>query len=197
MIEGENMEELTTSANYLPEPDEDGQPRIDPDYYRNVINDRIDDFIARKGKDPAKINGNDLMAAFIGIRESIFKQTHAERNRRSNIPYTTNNIAALLDIYINIVVERGAHPSLYGFSWLTGIEEKTVKEYVTPAQFAILNIRREMLRNSLADDRMGRIVLANNDSSYGLEYEKKQATDREQIRQLHTANELPQLIETQ
>lgn len=192
------MEELTASANYLPEPDENGKPRINPEYYKNIINDRIDDFISRKGKDPAKINGNDLMAAFVGIRQAIFKYKGEEWQRHAcNVPYTVYNIKSLLDVYINIAIERGAHPSLFGFSWLTGIDENTVKEYLTPASLEILNIRREMLRNSLADDRMGRIVLANNDSSYGLEYEKKQATDREQIRQLHTANELPQLTEIQ
>jgi hypothetical protein len=82
---------------------------------------------------------------------------------------------------------------MYGFSILTGIAEDTVKKYVTPADLEILNIRREMLRNALSDDRMGRIVLANNDSSYGLEYEKKNTIERETVKQGLNLSDLPKL----
>ena len=55
------------------------------------------------------------------------------------------------------------------------------------------NLRRELLRNLLADDKTGRIVLANNDASFGLEYEKKNAVERETIKAGLSMGELPQL----
>lgn len=180
---------LQISNNYLTETDENGQRKVNATYYYNVINDSIQAYMEEHKL--TKISGNDLLAIFNETRQRIFACDHNQpHNRKCNIPYTQYNISTLLQIYINLCMNYKCNPSLFGFSTLTGINEDAIKQYVTLAHSEILNIRREMLRNELYNDRMGRIVLANNDSSYGLEYEKKQAQERETIRQGLTLEDL-------
>lgn len=192
------MEEITTTQNYLSQPDENGQPRINPSYYKTILSDFIDRYMQDNNIQPDKITNNKMLAICQSIYESIFSN-HVDKDkptnptRKCNIPYSQYNIATLLDIYKSTLIKYNCFPSLFGFSILTGIQEETVKRIVTPSQLEILNIRREMLRNALSDDRMGRIVLANNDSSYGLEYEKKNVIERETVKQGLNLTELPKL----
>lgn len=187
-------------TNFLTETDENGQNKIDINYYKNTINDLIVRFIEETQNNPYKptinadkITNNNMLSICIYIYETLFKREKAYKtDAASNIPYTQYNISALLQLYIDIVQSYGCIPSLYGFSRMTGIDENTVKK-VTPSSIGIVNIRAEMLRNALSDDRMGRIVLANNDSSYGLEYEKKNTIERETVRQGLALNDLPKL----
>lgn len=191
---------METTQNYLTELDENGQPQINIEYYRNTITDLITRYIEESQTNPYKptinadkITNNNMLSICIYIYESLFKREKAYKTDSAcNIPYTQYNITALLQLYIDIVQSYGCIPSLYGFSRMTGIQEDTIKK-VTPATMEILNIRREMLRNALSDDRMGRIVLANNDSSFGLEYEKKNTIERETVRQGLALNDLPKL----
>jgi hypothetical protein len=182
---------VTISNNYITETDENGQPIINPDYYKNILVDHINEYINTSGIDRNKISGNDFLAIFSQLHNTIFKPDKPLKNNyKCNIPYTTDNISRLLNVYIEICYLYKINPSLFAFSVLTGITEEVVKKYVTLSGLTITNIRREMLRNELYNDRMGRIVLANNDSSYGLEYEKKQAQERETIRQGLTLEDL-------
>ena len=186
------MEELTTNQNYLTEPDENGKPRINPAYYKNVLVDYIQRF--KEDHNTDKLTNNNMLAICQDIQENVFAQrTNKQYNNNCNIPYSTHNITALFLIYKSVCLKYGCIPSMYGLSILTGIAEDTIKKYVTPAELEILKVRREMLRNALSDDRMGRIVLANNDSSYGLEYEKKNTIERETVRQGLALNDLPKL----
>lgn len=188
------MNDITTNQNYLAEPDENGKPRINPAYYKNVIVDYIHRYTQENGITPDKLTNNNMLAICQEIQEAVFNPSDIKQhNPKCNIPYTTHNLTELFYIYKSVCVKYGRIPSLYGFSILTGIAEDTIKKYVTPADLEILNIRREMLRNALSDDRMGRIVLANNDSSYGLEYEKKNTIERETVRQGLALNDLPKL----
>lgn len=181
-------------TNYLQETDENGQNKINIDYYRNIITDYITDYINTSGLDRNKLTGNDFLACFASIHEKVFKPIKPTfTNKKCDIPYTQYNISELLKIYVNICLLYKIHPSLFAFSVLTGITEEIVKKYVTTSSLTISNFRREMLRNDLASDRMGRIVLANNDSSYGLEYEKKNTIERETVRQGLALNDLPKL----
>lgn len=190
------MEELTVLANYLTEPDEDGKPRIDPDYYKTVLHEYIERERQERGLE--KITVNNMLSILISAYDAIFRERGSRRqNEKCNIIYTPGNIAELLRIYCDEVIRYGVRPSLYQFSRLTGIDEGVTQDYLTSAASEMRKICEEMLDGLLFEDRTGRIVLANNSARYGMEFEKKQATDREQIRQLHTANELPQLIETQ
>lgn len=181
-------------TNYLQETDENGQNKINIDYYRNIIIDYINDYINTSGLDRNKLTGNDFLSIFKRIQSQVFKpHKNTFPITKCNIPYTDYNINALYDLYIDICFIYKVHPSLFQFSILTGLDESTIHKYVTRSQAETLNIRREMLRNDLSNDRMGRIVLANNDSSYGLEYEKKNTIERETVRQGLALNDLPKL----
>lgn len=185
-----------TDTNYLTTLDENNKPMINPAYYKNLIIDQIETYIKTNEIKRDKLTGNDLIAIFQGIYESIFKpDTNKRYNEKSNIPYTDYNINSLWDIYNTISISFKVPPSAYAFSILTGIQEDTARKYVTPSKFETVNIRREMIRNELYNDRMGRIVLANNDNSFGLEYEKKNTVEREQIKHGLQLNELPKLEE--
>lgn len=187
-------EPTTTGANYLPTVDENGKPMIDPTYYKNIIQDRITAYMQETGTDRNHIDGNDLLAVYRETQQTIFKPPYTpQSNNRCNIPYTPHNIDALFKVYINISTAYKVPPSLFAFSILTGIDEGTTEKYLTLAGFEISNIRREMLRNKLYSDRTGSIVLANNDTSFGLEYEKKNTVERETIKRGLSLQELPQL----
>ena len=193
------MEYLQTSENYLPELDENNQKKINPDYYKQTIKDLIIRYIEDSHNDPTrptlnmdKLTNNNMLSILNYIHSIVFHNNNKQYTTQNacNIPYTKYNIETLLKVYKDIVLSFNCTPSLYQFSMLTGIQEDTIKKYLTAASMEIVNIRREILRNELSNDRMGRIVLANNDNSYGLEYEKKQAVDRETIRQGMTLDDL-------
>lgn len=185
---------MDTLQNYLTETDENNKPIINVNYYKNAIIDNINNYIYETGIERNKLTGNDLLAVFRQTQQNLFKpQKKAFPPTNTNIPYTTTNIDLLMEMYINICLMYKVHPSVFGFSILTGIDEATTHKYLTPSRFELLNIRREMLRNDLASDKVGRVVLANNDSSYGLEYERKNTLERETIRQGLSLQELPKL----
>lgn len=183
--------------NYLTTLDDNGRQMINPDYYKNIIYDYINLYIQDNEIKKRDIDGNDLLSIFRSVNEKIFinhnKNPNNPASPNSNIPYTTYNIATLYKLYTDISLCYKVHPSLYAFYVLTGIEEDTTKKYLTRAGVDTLNLRREMLRNELAQDKTGRIVLANNDQSYGLEYEKKSALDRETIKQGLSLQDLPKI----
>ena len=180
--------------NYLSTLDENNKPMINPAYYKNVINDYIQTYLQEHNKTPDKLTNNNMLSICNEIRERIFKNDNKRyiTDKSANIPYTQFNIDSLLNIYRDILLYYNCVPSLYGFSILTGLDEGTIKK-VSPSSSEILNLRREMLRNELYNDRMGRIVLANNDSSFGLEYEKKNTLERETIKQGLSVSDLPRL----
>lgn len=200
-----NDNTITTGANYLPTQDENGKPMIDPTYYKNIITDHINHFIEESQAnpykptiDPDKLTNNQMLTILKYIYQSIF--TNPSRayitDRRCNVPYTDYNINTLYLLYMDIVQSYGCIPSFYGFSSMTGLSEDIIHRYVTSSDSEITNTRREMLRNLLADDKTGRIVLANNDSSFGLEYERKNTVERETIRRGLGVQDLPRLAET-
>lgn len=193
------MEYLQTSENYLSELDENNQKKINPDYYKQTIKDLIIRYIEDSHNDPTrptlnmdKLTNNNMLSILNYIHSIVFhndKQKYTRQNK-CNIPYTKYNIETLFNVYNDIILSFNCTPSLFQFSILTGLSEDTIHKYLTTAGTEIVNIRREILRNELSNDRMGRIVLANNDNSYGLEYEKKQAVERETIRQGMTLDDL-------
>lgn len=185
---------METSENYLQSLDSDNNPMINGDYYRNIIIENINNYIIETGIERKNLTGNDLLAIFRHTQQTIFKPTKKTfPNKTSNIIYSEYNIQTLYNLFIDICITYKVHPSLFAFSILTGIDENTVKIYLTSSQSETLNLRREMLRNELASDKTGRIVLANNDSSYGLEYERKNTIERETIKQGLSLQDLPQL----
>lgn len=180
--------------NYSLIQEDNNNPAINPDYYKNIINDHIETYLQDNGIKRDKLTANDLLSVYQTIYNHIFKPPkNKPDNAKCNINYTEENITALWEVYINITLSYKVPPSVFAFSVLTGIQEETTKKYVTSARIETLNYRREMLRNELYTDKMGRIVLANNDQSYGLEYEKKNNVEREQIKQGLTLQDLPQI----
>ena len=185
---------METSQNYLTEQDENGKQKINATYYKNIISDYIQEYIEETHTERNKLDGNDLLAVYRQIQQAVFRpSTTPQSNNRCNIPYTTYNIEALFTIYVDISTSYKIPPSLFAFSILTGIDEETTKKYLTLAGFEISNLRREMLQNKLYSDKTGAIVLANNDSSFGLEYERKNTIERETIKQGLSLQDLPQL----
>ena len=191
----EQLQTITDNQNYLPTTDENNKPMIDPTYYQNIITEYIESYIESNNLDRTKLNNNNMLSICLNINKAVFtNHNQAYRtDRRANIPYTEYNINTLLKIYVDTVISYGCIPSLFAFSQLTGIDEGTTQKYLSPASIEILNFRREMLRNLLADDKTGRIVLANNDASFGLEYERKNTIERETIKQGLSLGELPKL----
>lgn len=180
--------------NYLTTLDDNGRQMINPDYYKNVILDNINLYMQETGIKRNELDANDFLAIFRSLYNTLFKPLQNKpNNEQCNIPYTDYNLNTLFNVYIDICAMYKIHPSVFAFGVLTGITETIIRQYVTSAGLIITNFRRDMLRNELARDKTGRIVLANNDSSYGLEYEKKNTVEREQIRQGLSLNELPQI----
>ena len=166
------MNDLTTSNQcYLPQTDDNNQPMIDPTYYKNILVDYIESYIQENNLDRTKLNNNNMLSICLTIHEAVFINPNQayKTDRKSNIPYTEYNITSLLRIYRDTVISYGCIPSMFAFSKLTGISEDTIQKMVTRSSTEIVNTRKEMLRNLLADDKTGRIVLANNDASFGLE----------------------------
>jgi len=179
--------------NYLTTTDENNAPMINPDYYRNILTDFINDYMKETETPRNKLTGNDFLAICRKTYNTIFKPDTTQVYKKCNIPYTEYNINTLYNLYIDICLSYKIHPSMYAFSIMTGLDEGTIYRYVTPSRDETLFLRREMLRNELAQDKFGRVVLANNDSSYGLEYEKKNTVEREQIKQGLSLYDLPQI----
>lgn len=191
----EQLQTINPNQCYLSEQDENGKPMINPTYYQNIITDYIESYIEQNNIDRNKLNNNNMLSICLDINKAVFTNLNQayRTDRRANIPYTEYNINTLLRIYVDTVISYGCIPSLFAFSQLTGIDEGTAQKYLTPASIEIVNFRREMLRNLLADDKTGRIVLANNDASFGLEYERKNTIERETIKQGLSLGELPKL----
>ena len=175
--------EIETSANYTGLYDETNKPIINYDYYNNVIREKIAFYIDSLNYTDIKITANHLNAILSHIYNDIFKPDKILiSNKKCNIEYSKTNLNILFDIYISICRDFVIMPSLYGLSLLTGIQEDTFKQYVTPAGLEILNARREFVRNRLVDNNLGLTVLANNDTSVGLLYTRQNAIETAAIK---------------
>lgn len=176
--------DTNTTANFTGEYDTNNKPIIDKSYYENTINDHFKYYLDKLNYNPEKLTANHLNAIFNHIYNDIFKPTKTTQcNNKSNIPYSETNISILLDIYTSICRDNICIPSLYGFSLLTGIQEDTIKTYLTGAGLEILNARRDFIRNKLSDNNLGVTVLANNDPSVGLLYTRQNAIETQVIKQ--------------
>ena len=174
---------METSANYSGLYDENNKPIIDKTYYNNIIREKISYYIDALNYTDKKLTANHINAIFAHIQEDIFKTQETQiSNKKANIEYTQTNLTILFNIYISICRDFVIMPSLYGLSLLTGITEETFKEYVTPSSLAILNARREFVRNKLVENNLGVTVLANNDTSIGLLYTRQNAIESQAIR---------------
>lgn len=165
---------------------------IYPDYYKNAIQDEINNIIIEWSLNPDKININQFNGIFNEIGKRLFytdTQTHIN-NKRSNIPYNETNFTILLNIYKDICFKYNLPMSMYGLSLLIHTSEETIKKYVTTADLEIINNRREYTRNKLFDNNLGITVLANNDASVGLLYTRQNAIESQVIKTGLSLNDL-------
>lgn len=173
-----NMDKYTDNINM------DKNGIIYPDYYKNAIQDEINNIIIEWSINPDKININQFNGIFNEIGNRLFKNTsdYKPNNKQANIPYNENNFTILLNIYKNICFKYNLPMSMYGFSLLIHTSEETIKKYVTTADLEIINNRREYTRNKLFDNNLGITVLANNDTSVGLLYTRQNAIETQAIK---------------
>ena len=161
----------------------DSNGNIKPDYYKNVINDLINQIIIEWDIDKDKLNINRFNGIFNEIGNRIFytdSQTK-NHNKKCNIPYNEYNITSLFYIYKDICYKYNIPMSVYSFGLLTHIEDGTVKKYVTSIESEIINNRREFVRGKLFENNLGVTVLANNDASVGLMYNRQNTIEKSVI----------------
>lgn len=180
------MDKYTDNINM----DKDGI--IYPDYYKNAIQDEIDNIIIEWNLNPDKININQFNGIFNEIGNRLFKNTsgYNPNNKQCNIPYNETNFTILLSIYKNICFKYNLPMSMYGFSLLIHVSEDTIKKYVTSIDLEIINNRKEYTRNKLFDNNLGITVLANNDTSVGLLYTRQNAIESQVIKTGLSLNDL-------
>lgn len=188
----DNTEHCTDTITNL-----DPQGNINPDYYDRAIRACIEQYTDILGYDPNKLTNTNLLAIASHIYQSIFTPDKPQlKNRKCNIPYTTHNIESLIQIYINIWLDYGCAPSLFGFARMSGISTEIVKQYVTTSSLIFQNVNQSYLIGKLLDDGVvGHTVLANNESQFGLNYNRQNLLDHATVRQSLQAFDLVQIAQ--
>ena len=173
---------------------------IDPAYYRAACMDIIQRTFEEDGVNPEKVTTNDLQYALRQCYYAIFADTKKHDTRGfpklcCNIPYTTENITALLLLYFDICEKYRALPSLYAFERFTGLTEETVKKYVTAAALETVKARKSAIQNKLYEATVGVITLANNDADSGLMYNRQNIVDNATIKKSLNFADLVQIAQ--
>jgi len=168
---------------------------INPDYYKNVINDTCERVISELYPDE-KITNNHLLYIMGYIYNSIFKPNKTLiNNQKCNIPYNEYNINALFNIYLDLYNKYLCLPSLYSFSCMTGLSEDIIQAYVTEARLEITKNRRDKVQGKLYNSPLGVTVLANNDTDTGLMYNRQNMIERETVKQGLTVNDFVKIAQ--
>lgn len=163
---------------------------INPAYYKTACIDIIERTAAERGIDLNKITSNQLKSLLRECYYTLFKpEKNSFPNYRCNIPYTTDNITALLELYIDLNDKYNCIPSLFGFERFCGITEDTTLKYVTGSRLELLKLRKLYIQNKLTESPVGVIALANNDQDSGLMYNRQNIVDHETIKQGLTVND--------
>lgn len=172
----------------------DSDGNINAAYYENAIRELIPRYADMLNYDINKLTSNNLLAISNHIYKTLFKpQTTIKNNQKCNIPYNEYNFKTLLDIYSHIALDYNALPSLYTFSCLTGIQEETLRDYVTDAGQVMVKSRKEYLINRLNENNIGVMTLANNEQSIGLMYNRQNIIDHATVKQSLNVNDLVKL----
>lgn len=162
---------------------------INPDYYKNSINDLCQRAIFELYPDD-KITNNHMLAIMDYIYTSLFKPDKPLiNNQKCNIPYNEYNISTLFYIYLDLYNKYLCLPSLYSFSRMTGLSEDIIQAYVTAARMEITKNRRDKVQGKLYNSPLGVTVLANNDIDTGLMYNRQNMIDNQTVKQGLTVND--------
>ena len=163
---------------------------IDIDYYKNVINDLCKRYISELYPDVNKITNNHLLAIMGCIYNVLFKPNNTSWcNKKCNIPYNTENIKALFNIYMQLYDNYDCLPSMYSFSRLTGLSEDALYSYLTDIRSELTKNRREKVQGKLYNTPVGVVTLANNDLDTGLMYNRQNIVDHETVKQKLSLND--------
>ena len=175
----------------------DANGNIIESYYYNAINDCIQSYISILNYNPNKLTNNNLYAIAAHIYDHVFRPMKRQHHGENcNIPYTTDNISKLLNIYINIWLDYDCSPSLHCFERMTGICAEVVKQYVTTARLTILKVNQQYLINKLLDDgAIGHTVLANNEECYGLMYNRQNMLDKQTVSRNISLSDIRQIAQ--
>ena len=177
-------------------PNIDDNGHINIDYYKAATSDIIKRFIDDRGFDPAKLTSNQLQAALRQCYYALFAPDKRPFNNNAcNIPYTAENIRALLLLYADICELYQALPSLFAFERFTGLTEETVQTYVTDIRLAFQKSRKSAIQNKLYEGMIGVITLANNDSDSGLMYNRQNIQDQATVKKALNFSELVQIAQ--
>ena len=163
---------------------------INPAYYKTACLDIIERTAADRGLDLHKITTVQFKPLLRACYNSLFKPTKTTfNNYKCNIPYTTENISALLDVYLELCEYFNCIPSLFNFERFTGITEDTTQKYVTASRLELLKSRKSFIQDKLTESPVGVIALANNDQDTGLMYNRQNMVEKETIKQGLTLND--------
>ena len=159
-------------------------------YYYNATLDIIRREAEQDSIDLNKITANQLRAYLRICYHILYEPRKAQHyNNACIIPYTEDNILLLLYLYIEVCERFSCIPSLLGFERYTGIQEDTVKKYVTSVSSLIGKMRKDFIQNKLSDNPIGVVTLANNDQDTGLLYNRQNMIEKETIKQGLTLND--------
>ena len=175
----------------------DDAGNINITYYKTAALDIIKRCFDDRGLDPEKITTNHLQYALRECYYALFedKQKNVFPFSQCNIPYTTDNIRALLRLYADICEVYRALPSLYAFERFTGLTEETVQKYVTDAAIELSKSRKTAIQNKLYEAPVGVITLANNDADSGLMYNRQNIVDHATVKKALDFSELVQIAQ--
>lgn len=171
---------------------EDGT--INADYYKNATIDIIEREAQQIGLDPNKLDANRLKSFLRTAYYSLFKPSKPlEGNNACNVPYNSDNITTLFNIYVEICEKYNCIPSMVGFGRYTGLTEETTFKYVTGARLAMTKFRGDFVLNRLSDSPIGNMGLANNDTTTGLMWNRQNIIERETVKQGLTLSDFVQI----
>ena len=178
---------------------------IDYDTYESIIFDTFEQAMIDRGYDPntRKLNGNNANALLRAVYKQVFKPSKTQiNNQTSNITYNIDNIAILLDIYVDLCQQYNILPSIYGLCRLIGMDDQTLIKYdgqvlVSGERFSIGKIltdaRQTSVLNELYTNNLGVTVLANNETTVNLCYNRQNMIEETAIKQGLSMQELPKL----
>ena len=186
--ESKNMSDCITNL------DSDGN--INESYYNNAIRDLTKRYLTELYPETTKYTSNHLLAVMSHIYDSLFRPDKTyPNNPKLNIPYTVYNITTLYKLYVSLYNDYLCIPSLYSFSRMTGLDEATIEKYVTGVRFELVNNRKEMIQNKLYETPIGVTVLANNEESVGLMYNRQNMIDKQTVSRNISLSDIRQIAQ--
>lgn len=156
------------------------------EFYRQATIDIIQREAERRGYTAETIPPTYMNAALRECYHALFDprdgSAYGGKGKPTTIAYSTENIKALFDLYLEIVERSGGLASEYGFSRYTGIEEPILHQYVTASKQQATKSRKEAIQTKLYNTPIGAIGLANNDADSGMMWNRQNMIAHETVK---------------